>query len=77
MGRGQPANTGTSARPARVHSLRAFKAVRANGTLPATAVTPRTSIWSGEASANNSATASSWPGSQSMMTGRAGIVSDP
>jgi hypothetical protein len=47
--------------------MRAFFFVSSNGTLPATAVMPKTSISSGLAKARKIATASSWPGSVSII----------
>ena len=71
-----PAMTGTE-RPASSTMKRALRAVSASGTLPATATTPSTSS-SGLASARRMATASSWPGSVSMMMRRAmGLPSGP
>ena len=53
--------------------MRAFRSVSGRGTLPATAMMPRTSSSSGLASASRMATASSWPGSVSMMILRGGM----
>src|SRR5215468_3101457 len=50
--------------------MRALRCVRASGTLPATATMPSTSSSAGEARASRMATASSWPGSVSMMIER-------
>ena len=61
-----PACTATSGRPASSTTFSAFFVVRGSGTLPATVVMPSTSI-SGLASASRIATASSCPGSVSMM----------
>src|SRR5665213_2454362 len=66
IGREAPAKTFISGLPASSQILRAFTSVKCSGTLPATAVMPSTSI-SGEARANKMASASSWPGSVSMM----------
>ena len=60
-GPGRPASSQTGAQ---------LRSVCASGRLPATATSPSTSSSSGEASANRIATASSMPGSVSMMTGR-------
>ena len=46
----------------------ALRVVRSIGALPATVVTPSSSVWR---AATTSAIASSWPGSQSTMTGTA------
>src|SRR5215470_531988 len=59
-----------SVRPASSRILRALLWVRSRPTLPATATIPSSSISSGEASASRMATASSWPGSVSMMIWR-------
>ena len=69
-GTSQPAKTGMSVRPASSQTMRALREVRGSGTLPATAVIPSTSS-SGEARARRMATASSCPGSVSMMMRRA------
>ena len=53
---------------------RAFDSDRCNGTLPATAVMPRTES-SGDASARRIAKASSWPGSVSITMGR-GVINE-
>jgi hypothetical protein len=58
-GASQPAKTRMSRRPASSQTIRAFRSVSASGTLPATAVMPRTSTSSGLASARRIATASS------------------
>ena len=63
-----PAATGISVRPASSRTRSAFAVVLSSVWFPATAVTPRTSS-SGLPSARRSASASSWPGSQSMRTG--------
>ena len=57
-----------SVRPASSRTRSAFAVVLSSVWFPATAVTPRTSS-SGLPSARRSASASSWPGSQSMRTG--------
>ena len=67
-GRSAPANTGTSSRFAISRMTHALRAVRAPPTLPATVVMPRMSNASGAANASMSATASSTPGSQSIMS---------
>ena len=64
-----PAATGTSDRPARCSTRRAFSVVRPSSTLPWTVVTRRRST-SGLASASRIATASSMPGSVSITRGR-------
>jgi hypothetical protein len=53
--------------PAMSQSMRALRCVSASGTLPPTVVIPSNSSSSGDANASSSATASSCPGSQSMM----------
>ena len=69
MGWAQPANTLISGRPASSHTWSALWLVRARGTFPATQVMPNT-LSSGEAKASRIATASSWPGSVSIMMSR-------
>jgi hypothetical protein len=66
MGWAQPANTLISGRPASSHTWSALWLERARGTFPATQVMPNT-LSSGEAKASRIATASSWPGSVSIM----------
>ena len=66
IGRSQPAKTRVWGFPASSQMIRLFFSVKCKGTLPATAVTPRTSS-SGLASARRMAKASSCPGSVSMM----------
>ncbi|HEY5629467.1 MAG TPA: nucleoside hydrolase, partial [Candidatus Limnocylindrales bacterium] len=63
-----PAATGMSPRPRSASTRRALRVVAASGALPPIVVIPRTSS-SGRARASAMASASSWPGSQSMMTG--------
>ena len=63
-----PAATGTSKTPATVSAIRALRLVCTSGTLPPTVVTARRSI-PGCPAASQSAKTSSWPGSQSTMTG--------
>src|SRR5215207_3985122 len=70
MGRSAPAATETSVRPENSRMRIAFAVVFSSVWLPATVVTPRSSI-SGLASARRSAIASSWPGSQSRIIGSA------
>ena len=71
MGASHPAKTGTSTLPANSQTIRVFFCVNGRGTLPATAVIPRTLISSGLPSASKIAAASSCPGSVSMMMSRA------
>ena len=71
-GPSRPAATGMSARPSRSRTLSALRVVCSKVTLPATVVTPRSSI-SGLAQASMIAMASSWPGSQSKTILRADI----
>src|SRR5271166_2842317 len=59
-----------SARPASSQTRRALRSVSASGRLPATATRPRTSNSSAAANASRIATASSRPGSVSMMIRR-------
>ena len=54
--------------PRRSRMTSALRVVRSSGALPATVVTPSSSVWR---AATTSAIASSWPGSQSTMTGTA------
>ena len=68
-----PAKTLVSVLPASSQTILAFFSVKGRGTFPATAVTPNTSTSSGEASAKRIATASSCPGSVSMMILRGDI----
>ena len=75
IGRGQPANTGTSSRPAISRTSRALRAVSGAATLPPTVVMPSRSSASRAANARNSATASSTPGSQSMISLRLSMSS--
>ena len=70
-GASQPAKTRVSGFPASSQMMRVFFWVSGSGTLPATAVSPRTVRSSGLASASRIATASSCPGSVSMMICRA------
>ncbi len=63
-----PAATGTSATPATLRAIRAFRLVWTSGTLPPTVVTARRSM-AGCPAASQSPKTSSWPGSQSTMTG--------
>src|SRR3954447_18308174 len=63
-----PAAIGTPSRPASAATRRAFSVASSSGQLPATVVTASKSIASLPA-ASSSATASSWPGSQSRMIG--------
>src|SRR3954447_6297419 len=63
-----PAAIGTPSRPASAATRRAFSVASSSGQLPATVVTASRSIASLPA-ASSSATASSWPGSQSRMIG--------
>ena len=49
-------------------TILAFLTVRFKGTFPATVVKPKRLISLGDAKANKIATASSWPGSVSMIT---------
>src|SRR6266851_6141085 len=64
-----PRKTGTSGRPASSTRRNALAVVRSTGTLPATVVMPRRSRCATSARASRMATASSWPGSVSMMIG--------
>ncbi len=66
-GRSAPAATGTSSRPTSASTFSALSVVFSSVWFPCTVVTP-TSSTSGLASASRSAIASSWPGSQSMMS---------
>src|SRR3954447_13218460 len=63
-----PAAIGTPSRPASAATRRAFSVASSSVQLPATVVTPSRSIASLPA-ASSSATASSWPGSQSSRIG--------
>jgi hypothetical protein len=65
---GAPAATGTPVRPIRDRIRSALRVVFSSGAFPATVVTARRSS-SGAPQANISATASSWPGSTSKITG--------
>ena len=65
-GASQPAKTPISCRSANSVTIRAFFVVKLNGTFPATVVIPRISS-SGLDRARRIATASSWPGSVSMI----------
>src|SRR3954464_3635255 len=69
-GRSAPAAIGTSWIPPSVQTRRAFSVTLSSVPLPATVVIARRSIAS-LAAASRSATASSWPGSQSTMQGAA------
>ena len=66
-GASQPANTGTSKTWAISQMKRALRAVNANGTFPATAVIPNTFSSLRKAKASIIATASSCPGSVSII----------
>ena len=76
MGFSQPAKTGISGRPAISHIMRALRCVSSSGTFPATVVMPSIPTSSGDDIARNSATASSCPGSQSIMIGRGAMESE-
>lgn len=72
-GRGQPAWTGircTASSVARSRIRLALASVNRKGTLPATVVMPLMSNRSRAENATINAMASSWPGSQSMISGR-------
>ena len=74
-GRAQPAKTLMSGRPASSQTRRAFRSVCASGRLPATATIPSTSSSSGDDNASKIATASSMPGSVSMIILRGSMTS--